>query len=155
MTDDDFLIHLDRLSDKPQRFAGTFSPGELDLLEDSLANGQGELRYRIDASLDPQRRQVVSCIIEGFVFLTCQNSLEVFRHDLALRDRLILVENESQRHVVQRRSGWQVHVREHSSKWMGLRVPQRSLHLVQAVDALVEAQVDLPAMRAGSAKEKS
>lgn len=96
MTDDDFLIHLDRLSDKPQRFAGTFSPGELDRLADSLANGQGELRYRIDASLDPQRRQVVSCIIEGFVFLTCQNSLEVFRHDLALRDRLILVENESQ-----------------------------------------------------------
>ena len=32
----------------------------------------GELRYRVTALLDKQRRKVVSCIIEGFVFLTCQ-----------------------------------------------------------------------------------
>lgn len=94
--DEDLLIHPERLSEKPLRFTGTFAPADLERLDDSLANGEGELRYRISAALDPQRRKMVSCIIEGFVFLTCQNSLEVFRHDLALDETLIVVENESQ-----------------------------------------------------------
>ncbi len=37
----------------------------------------------------------MSCIIEGFVFLTCQISLEAFRHDLAINDRLVLVDSEA------------------------------------------------------------
>jgi uncharacterized protein len=96
MSEDAFLIHPERLSEKPQVFEGTFAPADLERLEDSLANGEGELRYRIAASLDRQRRRVVSCIIEGFVFLTCQSSLEAFRHDISVQDRLVLVENESQ-----------------------------------------------------------
>lgn len=96
MSDDDFLIHPERLSRKPQLLEGRFSPGELDRLEDALANGEGELRYRIAASLDAQRRKVVSCIIEGFVFLTCQTSLEAFRHDISVQERLVLVERESE-----------------------------------------------------------
>ncbi|HYC37663.1 MAG TPA: DUF177 domain-containing protein [Usitatibacter sp.] len=95
-TDEAFLIHPDRLSDKPHLFEGIFRPGDLERLEDSLANGEGELRYRIAASLDRQRRRVVSCIIEGFVFLTCQASLEPFRHDVSVQDRLVLVERESE-----------------------------------------------------------
>jgi uncharacterized protein len=38
---------------------------------------------------------VVSCIIEGFVFLTCQKSLEAFRHEISISDRLVLVDDES------------------------------------------------------------
>ncbi len=38
---------------------------------------------------------MVSCIIEGFVFLTCQSSLETFRHAISIEDRLVLVDDES------------------------------------------------------------
>jgi DUF177 domain-containing protein len=96
ISDDAFLIHPDRLASKPLVFEGTFLPGELERLEDSLASGEGELRYSITAFLDKQRRKIVSCIIEGFVFLTCQSSLEAFRHGISVQDRLVLVENESQ-----------------------------------------------------------
>jgi uncharacterized protein len=37
----------------------------------------------------------VSCIIEGFVFLTCQSTLEAFRHPISIDDRLVLVDDES------------------------------------------------------------
>src|SRR4029434_3073594 len=96
MDDRDFLIDPEHLAAKPIVLKGTFAPGDLERLEDSLANGEGELRYRITASLDPQRRKVLSCIIEGFVFLTCQSSLEAFRHEISVQDRLVLVENESE-----------------------------------------------------------
>jgi uncharacterized protein len=96
MDDDEFLIHPDRLSEKPQVFEGSFTPADLGRLEDSLANNDGELRYRITANLDRQRRKVASCIIEGFVFLTCQSSLEAFRHEISVQDRLVLVDDESQ-----------------------------------------------------------
>jgi uncharacterized protein len=95
-TPDPCLIDPQRLSAKPLVLEGTFAPGELERLEDSLADGRGELRYRITATLDPQRRKVVSCIIEGFVFLTCQTSLEAFRHEISVNDRLVLVDDESQ-----------------------------------------------------------
>jgi uncharacterized protein len=94
--DEQYLIHPERLSDKPQVFAGRFVPADLERLEDSLANGEGELEYRISAGLDKQQRRVVSCIIKGFAFLTCQSSLEVFRHEISVQDRLVLVERESE-----------------------------------------------------------
>jgi uncharacterized protein len=93
---EDYLIDPQRLTTKPLVLEGRFAPGELERLEDSLANGEGELRYRITAGLDPQRRKVLSCIIEGFVFLTCQTSLEAFRHEVSVNDRLVLVDEESQ-----------------------------------------------------------
>ena len=93
---DDLLIYPDRLATKPVVLQGRFSPGELERLEDSLANGEGELNYRVSASLDPQRRKVVSCIIEGFVFLRCQKTLDVFRHEISVADRLVLVDSEAQ-----------------------------------------------------------
>ena len=93
---DDLLIYPERLASKPLVLQGRFEPGELERLEDSLANGDGELNYRITAGLDPQRRKVVSCIIEGFVFLTCQNSLEAFRHEISVAEKLVLVDSEAQ-----------------------------------------------------------
>jgi uncharacterized protein len=93
--DDHLLIYPERLSSKPTVFEGCFAPGELERLEDSIANGEGELRYRITAALDRQRRKVVSCIIEGFVFLTCQNTLDAFRHGISVDERLVLVDREA------------------------------------------------------------
>jgi uncharacterized protein len=95
-TDESFLIHPDRLAAKPTVFEGTFKPADLERLEDSVANGEGELRYRITAGLDKQRQKVVSCIIEGFVFLTCQTTLEAFRHAISINDALVLVDSESE-----------------------------------------------------------
>jgi uncharacterized protein len=54
------------------------------------------IHYKVTARLDPTRRKVVSCIIEGFVFLTCQTTLEVFRHVISINDALVLVDSESQ-----------------------------------------------------------
>ena len=88
-------IDLATLSAKPLSIEGIVSPGDLERLSESLANGDGELRYRVSACLDAQRRRVVSCIIEGFVFLTCQSSLDTFRHPVSIDDRLVLVDDES------------------------------------------------------------
>ena len=88
-------IDLAQLSAKPLEFKGTIKPAELPRLVEQLANAEGELRYRVSARQDPQRRAVVSCIIEGFVFLTCQSSLDTFRHPVSIDDRLVLVDDES------------------------------------------------------------
>ena len=95
-SDESYLIYPERIATKPLVLQGTFAPAELERLEEGLANGEGELRYRITAQLDPQRRKVVSCIIEGFVFLTCQSSLEAFRHEVSVDDRLVLVGSEAE-----------------------------------------------------------
>src|SRR5258706_9171653 len=89
------LIDLGKLSDIPVVHEGTIRPGSLPRLAESLANGEGELRYRISARLDPQRRQVASCIIEGFVFLACRSTLDTFRHSVSIDDRLVVVDHES------------------------------------------------------------
>src|SRR5688572_11395553 len=90
-----YLLDPARISDKPLVFKGRLVPADLERLEDAVADERGELRYEITASLDRRRRRVVSCIIEGFVFLICQNSLEAFRHGISINDRLVLVEDES------------------------------------------------------------
>ena len=92
---EELLIHPERIADKPQVFAGAASLDDLPRLAEALANGDCELRYRVTARLDRERRKVVSCIIEGFVFLTCQTTLEAFRHAIYIDDRLVLVDDES------------------------------------------------------------
>jgi uncharacterized protein len=92
--DEEFEIDPERIAAKPQVWKGTFVPEELERLQDALADGRGELRYEVTAALDRQRRKGVSCIIEGFVFLMCQKSLEAFRHEISVRDKLILVDDE-------------------------------------------------------------
>lgn len=92
--DDEYLIHTERLSARPLVLKGAFVPADLDRLEGTVADERGELRYEVSAALDKQRRKVVSCIIEGFVFLICQNTLEAFRHEISIRDRLVLVDDE-------------------------------------------------------------
>jgi uncharacterized protein len=92
---DALVIHPDRISDKPQVFEGSARLDDLPRLEESLANADCEIRYKVTARLDPQRRKVVTCIIEGFVFLTCQTTLEAFRHAISIDDRLVIVDHES------------------------------------------------------------
>ena len=83
------------LSSKAKVIAGTVAPGTFPRLRDLLATPDGELRYEISAVLDGKRRKVVSCIIEGSVFLTCQTTMEVFRHPVKVKERLVLVDEES------------------------------------------------------------
>ena len=92
---EDPVIHPERISEKPIVFTGRIDLEDFPRLEESLANRDAELDYTVTARLDKQRRKVVSCIIEGFVFLTCQSSLETFRHAISLEDRLVLVDDES------------------------------------------------------------
>lgn len=90
------LIHPDRLTPKGTVFEGAFRPGDLQALAGELASPEGELRYRVTARLDSARRRLVSCIINGFVFLTCQTTFEAFRHEVAIDDRLVLVGSEGE-----------------------------------------------------------
>ena len=91
---DELLIHPERLSEREKVYTGIAGLGELPGLEDSVANDDMELRYTVTARLDEHRRKVVSCIIEGFVFLTCQTTLEAFRHEISVADQLVLVDSE-------------------------------------------------------------
>jgi len=93
---DQHLIHPESLTPKGTVFEGVLRPGELENLAEELASPEGELRYRVFARLDTTRRRIVSCIIEGFVFLTCQKTFEDFRHEVAIDDRLVLVDSEEE-----------------------------------------------------------
>jgi uncharacterized protein len=92
---EELLIHPERIAEKPQVFKGAVRLDDLPRLAESLANDDCELNYEVTARLDKQRRKVVSCIIEGFVFLTCQTTLEAFRHAISIDDRLVIVDDES------------------------------------------------------------
>ena len=98
------VIHPDRLREVPEVFEGNATLVELPRLAESVADHPAELHFRVTAGLDRQRRKVVSCIIEGFVFLTCQASLEDFRHEISIDDRLVLVDKESQLPPIQEES---------------------------------------------------
>jgi len=89
-------IHPERLSAKPTVFEGTIAVDELPRLRELVASPAGELHYTVTAHRDAQGLKVVSCIIEGFVFLTCQTTLEEFRHGVSIDDRLVLVEREAE-----------------------------------------------------------
>ena len=99
---DELLIDLTTLSAKPQVLSGSFKPGDLPRLRDLLAGPEGEFRYTVSARLDEQRGKVVSCIIKGFAMLECQATLEEFRYDLAIDDRLVLVDDDSHLPAIER-----------------------------------------------------
>lgn len=90
------LIHPDRFTEAGRTFEGVLRPGGLPRLAPELASPEGELRYAVTARLEKHQRRVVSCIIDGYVFLTCQSTFEVFRHEIASRDRLVLVGSEEE-----------------------------------------------------------
>lgn len=90
------LIQPGNLTPKGTVFEGVLRPGDLENLAGELASPDGELRYRVHAYLDNARRRVVSCIINGFVFLTCQKTFDAFRHEVAIDDRLVLVGSEEE-----------------------------------------------------------
>ena len=92
----ELLIHPERISERPEVFEGTADLRDLPGLEDSVADDRVKVHYKVTARLDRERRKVVSCIIEGFVFLTCQTTLEVFRHAISINDALVLVDSESE-----------------------------------------------------------
>ena len=89
------FIDPERIAEKPMVFEGTVALQDFPRLAETLATPETSLIYKVTARLDRQRRKVVSCIIEGFVFLTCQTSLEAFRHELSIEERLVLVDDEA------------------------------------------------------------
>lgn len=89
------LIHPDRLHETATVFEGRIDLEDFPRLAESIAEPAPGLHYRVEARLDAQRRKVVSCIIEGFVFLTCQTTLESFRHAISIDERIVLVDRES------------------------------------------------------------
>jgi uncharacterized protein len=91
----DWILDPATLSDKPRTFKGELAPGDLPRLRELVASPEGSLRFQVSARLDPQRRKLVSCIIKGFAQLTCQVTMEAFRHDIDVSDRLVLVDDES------------------------------------------------------------
>ncbi len=95
MSTEPLEIQPEHITERPLVFEGTADLGDFPDLADALANDEGELRYKVTALLEPSRQKVVSCIIEGFVFLTCQRTLDTFRHDISIADRLVLVDSES------------------------------------------------------------
>ena len=88
------VIHPERVSETPQVIEGDATLEEFPRLAESVADHPAEVHFRVIAQLDRQRRKGVSCIIEGFVFLTCQSTLEDFRHELAITERIVLVDSE-------------------------------------------------------------
>jgi len=100
----ELLIHPERISDKPLVFEGRVDIEEFPRLAESLATPEIDLAYKVTARLDRQRRKVVSCIIEGFVFLTCQTTMEDFRHGISIDERLVLVDHESSLPPIQEES---------------------------------------------------
>lgn len=92
----ELVIHPDQLNETPQVFEGDVSLDEFPRLAEAIADPGIEVHFRVTAGLDAQRRKVVSCIIEGFVFLTCQSTLEDFRHTLTIAERIVLVDRESE-----------------------------------------------------------
>jgi uncharacterized protein len=106
----EWTIDPAKLSSKPRVIAGTVAPGKFPRLRDLLATADGELHYEVSAVLDGKRRKVVSCIIEGSVFLTCQSTLEVFRHPVKVKERLVLVEDESRLPPIQEEPDAEDHV---------------------------------------------
>ena len=89
------IIDPASFEERPQVFEERLAPEAFPRLMESLANGDGELHYRVSARLGKGRRKEVSCIIEGFVFLTCQATLDTFRHPVSIEDRVVLVEGEA------------------------------------------------------------
>ena len=94
MRDED-RIEPETFGTKPKVWKGVLRPGDLPRVADLVASPEGELRYEVTGALDKQRRKVVSCIIKGFAQLTCRVSMEHFRYEIDVEDRLVLVDDES------------------------------------------------------------
>jgi len=95
MVANEWILDPAALNEKPRIFSGELAPGDLPRLRELVASPEGRLQFEVSARLDPQRRKVVSCIIKGFAQLTCQVTMEAFRHDIDVSDRLVLVDDES------------------------------------------------------------
>jgi len=81
---------------KPKVYKGALTGSDLVDLDERVAGPEGGLQFEVAAGLDKQRRKVVSYIIKGFAQLTCQVSMESFRHEVDISERLVLVDDESQ-----------------------------------------------------------
>lgn len=94
------FIAIDRFTRLNQSVSGKFLPGELPRLAEFLAGREGEISYLLtgqltaDAAGSQKRR--VKCIISGWFLLVDPIDLQPVRHELAIKSKLVLVNDESE-----------------------------------------------------------
>ena len=77
-----------------RRFEGTIRLRDLPRLRDSLANDDGEIRYALEFGRDALGVAFLALKAEGSLPLTCQRTLEVYPHAVAIDERLGLIAKE-------------------------------------------------------------
>ncbi len=92
-------LSIDRFTRQKQSLSGRLSPGDLPRLAEFLPEKAGEIAYEIQGSetsdLLGRQNKRLKCIISGWFFLVDGESLEPFRHELAIESRLMVVRTES------------------------------------------------------------
>ncbi len=92
-------IAIDRFTRQKQTLKGVLSPAALPRLAEFLAGEGGEIAYELQGSetsdiLGRQNKRL-KCIISGWFLLLDGESLQAFRHPLAIQSRLVVVRQES------------------------------------------------------------
>lgn len=75
-----------------RRLEGEMAVSALQRLHDVVVDTSGAVRYRIEGSIDTQRRPVLDVTVEATLPLTCQRCLERMDYELKRRSRFLLVE---------------------------------------------------------------
>ncbi len=92
-----FTNHIDgmQFARTEQSVEGGFAVKTLPRLLETLASGDGEIRYRIQGRYQVNDKPVLECSISGSVQLQCQRCLAAMTHQLDIHSRLVLVSSEA------------------------------------------------------------
>ena len=75
--------------------SGEVAVRDLSRLKDLIVAGDQHRRYEIRGGLSARREPQITCIICGFVALTCQRCFKAFEHRVDTHSTLIFVSDES------------------------------------------------------------
>jgi uncharacterized protein len=89
------LIDVAEFARLGRTLSGEVAVRDLLRLKDLIISGDQHIRYEISGSLSGRREPQITCIICGFVSLTCQRCLEAFDHRVDALSTLIFVSDES------------------------------------------------------------
>jgi uncharacterized protein len=92
-----FTSHIDgmQFARNEQSVEGCFAVKDLPRLLETLAAGDGEIRYHIQGRYKANDKPVLECNISGSVVLQCQRCLSEMVHPLGIHSRLVLVSSEA------------------------------------------------------------
>ncbi|MFP4146650.1 MAG: YceD family protein [Halorhodospira sp.] len=86
----------DEFSASPRAYEGTLELACMPRLAPLLAVAEGEAHVQIETGLDEQGRRTLGGWLETAVPLVCQRCLEVYRHLVSGRFRVVIVASEAQ-----------------------------------------------------------